>query len=79
MTPSRSSKQYNRDEVRTIINLWNNKSTEEIAAIVGRTTTSILSLSSKLRNLGLNLPKKRSLSIQTKMLKEVVNEFKDEF
>lgn len=69
-------KLWTKGEFKTILSLWETKTTEEIAQDLGRHPSAITAIAAKLRKAGANLPKKRRNGYLDSLVSEFVKESK---
>jgi transposase len=65
---------YTKDEIKAVITLWEDKSTQEIAEELGRKTSSIGYIANAIRKEGYRLPKKTKRGTFNLLVKEVIAE-----
>ena len=74
MTFHKKGRMYTKDEVETILKLWNTKTVKEIAEELQRPFNSIIYVAKKIRLAGYNLPKKYSPHKADYLIKTVLKE-----
>ncbi len=67
-------KMWTKDEMRTLFNLWESHSTEEIADVLGRNREAISYMAKKLRQHGLKIAKKKRVGVIQSLIKEFIEE-----
>ena len=65
-------KMFTQQEVNAVLELWETKTTEQIAKELGRDKSSIQYLATQIRKAGYNLPRKRHTGTIQLMIKEVL-------
>lgn len=68
------STQLTKDDIRLIATQWESKTVRQIAEILDVTTQTIYVISKKMRDAGVNLPKKRQHGVINGLIREVINE-----
>ena len=64
---------FTKNEIKTIVTLWEDSTTEQICNKVGRNKTSVMYIIKKARSLGVDLPKKRKIGITDNLVKETLS------
>jgi transposase len=65
---------FTKDEIKAVITLWEDKSTNEIAEELGRRTSSICYIANAIRKEGYTLSKKTKRGTMNLLIKEVIAE-----
>ena len=65
---------FTKEDIRTVITLWEEKSNQEIAQELGRNTASICYIANAIRKEGFDLPKKTKRGTFNLLVKEVLLE-----
>lgn len=74
MSTKNKPQYWTKEEIKKLINIWNNKTLEEICYELSRTKTQILSMTNQIKKEGYKLQIKRKNKVRNKMIKEVLNE-----
>ena len=69
-------KLFTKDEIKKIINLWEDKTVEELAEELSRAVSSICYIARRVRKNGYPLSQKRKNGTLDLMIKEVIKEIK---
>ena len=73
-----SKKLWTKSEIKTVVQLWNTKTTAEIADELKRPHPSIGYIAKKIRDAGYDLPKKQRHGTISLLVKEVLRELQGE-
>lgn len=65
---------FTKDQIREVMNLWETKSTDEIAEKLGLNKGAISYLANVIRKEGYRLPKKHKIGILRALVKDVIQE-----
>lgn len=68
------NRRFTKDEISTLIKLWETKTISELAEELERPVGSILYLANKIRKVGYKLPKKQTANTASYLIKEVLND-----
>jgi len=67
-------KYFTKEDIKTVIELWNTKTKEEIAEQLGRSVYSITYISSAIRKAGYDLPRKSIKHERGQFIKRILKE-----
>lgn len=74
--PGTEVKMWTKDDIKVLIRLWEDKTTEEIADIIGRSRSSVIAMSHRVREAGYPLPRKRKKNSQHHLIKAALEDYK---
>lgn len=64
---------WTTDEIKTVVNLWETKTNQEIAEELNRTPKAVVQLAAKIRAVGYPLKKKHQRSVLQNLIKQALN------
>jgi hypothetical protein len=74
MTKRKPNQLWTKEEIKTVLKLWGENTTDQIAQQLGRKKDQISYIANQIRRAGHKLPKKRTIGRLQGMIKEVVSE-----
>lgn len=70
----KNNHEFTKKEIRTVIELWNENSTDNIAERLGISKNQVVYLAGHIRKAGYKLPRKTIIGRTQSLIKEVINE-----